>query len=152
LNAFLEHGDKYTPNPVKSRMRAVETRRQRAMQKALVERDILFRQWKKWREQRKQDLLQGAHGTAVTHLIDFLDGMAIEDEAALIAVIKDGPWLQSDSEVRFQVLSLVDNYLINLRDKAHLPPFDDSVPFSDATPTAFENIRALLDGETRKQL
>jgi hypothetical protein len=50
----------------------------------------------------------------------------------------------ADDDTRFAVLDLISMHLTNLRERNDLPPFDDSVPFSDDPPTVFEIIKKKL--------
>jgi hypothetical protein len=48
--------------------------------------------------------------------------------AALIEFIASGPWGDADSDVRFEILSLLDAVIIRRREKMGLAPFDDALP------------------------
>jgi hypothetical protein len=145
-NPFEALGEKQIPNPVKSRMRGVETRRQKALQKALHERDYLFREWKKWHDDRKKELLKGDYAVATQELVDFLERMTLNDSAILLELVMQGPWRNADSDTRFLVLELVSLSIIYLREKNKLPPFDDPMPFSEVEepPTVFQIVHGAL--------
>jgi hypothetical protein len=125
-------------NPVKARMRAAQTRRERAAAKALSERDLLFKWWKKWRNKRRTELIERL--PAARALAEFLDQMSIDDGAELMQDVRVLPPL--DRDARFQLLALIDARIIFLREKEGWPPFDDSLPGS--RPTLFEACRSEL--------
>ena len=64
-DAFLDFAERQTPAAVKARQRAAAKRREKAKEKALQERDDLFRLWKQWRHERLEALLAGPYGEPV---------------------------------------------------------------------------------------
>jgi len=131
-------------SPRKARMRAAITRAERKRQKALTERNQLFREWQKWHKERKQQLLAGPQREAAQELADFLEQMTIEDAPALLTLVENGPWRDSERDVKFLVMELISHSIIYLRESAGLSPFDDPLPFSDEDPSVFLVIRELL--------
>ena len=117
---------------------------ERARKKALDERDILFRLWKKWHEERKTQLLEGEHKEAAQELADFLERMTLEDAPALLTLVENGPWRNSGRDVKFLVLELIDHGITYLRESTGLNPFDDPLPFSNEELNVFLSIRELL--------
>jgi hypothetical protein len=143
MNAFLEFAEKQTPPSVKARQRATEKRRAtKAEEKALAERDDLFRLWKKWRGERLDELLGGPHGDAARELVTFLRAMALDDGARLVEFVRAAGWARTDANTKFEVLSLINAAIIALRERAGLTPISDSLP--DEKPTAFLIIRELF--------
>jgi hypothetical protein len=146
MNAFLELADRQIAAPVKARQRAVQKRAAReAERKAIIERDRLRGEWQRWRRGRRETLLAGPHAVAAQALFDFLGAMALADGAALIAPIERGPWRDADGDARFEILSLVDDHIIALRERHDLPPFDDPLddPLDDSS-SVFLAVRGLL--------
>lgn len=142
MNAFLKYAEKQTPASVKARQRATEKRRAtKAEEKALAEREDLFRLWKKWRRERLETLLAGPHGEAAQELVAFLKTMKLEDEARLIELVRAG-WERTDADTKFEVLSLINAAITALRERAKLPPINDALP--DEEPTAFLIIREMF--------
>lgn len=129
--------EKQIVSPRKARLRAAEKRQQ----KALVERDLLFKMWQDWHAERRKDLLNGSHADAAFELINFLERMTLYDGAALLALIEAGPWRNADDDTKFLVLSLIDGDIAYLREREGLPPFDDDL---GDDPTVFQIIRELL--------
>lgn len=139
--AFLaRQGAAQIVNPVKAKISA---RFKRAKKKAVIERNILFRQWKDWRREREQQLLDGPHGKPAKALIDFLAKMTLDDGHRLVAMMEY--WRNTDVDAQFQILSLVDLSIIRLREKADMPPFNDALPGQPLT--VFQIIRKLFDDD-----
>src|SRR5215471_18249270 len=132
MNAFLKFADEQTPAAVKARQRATEKRRamaaQKAAEKALAERDDLFRLWKRWRRERLDELLAGPHSAAAQELVAFLKVMTLDDEARLIELIRTAGWARADADTKFEVLSLINITFTKLRERAELAPIDDALP------------------------
>jgi hypothetical protein len=141
MNAFLDLAEKQISAPRKARMRAAA---KRALEKALRERDRMFSQWKKWHHEQTELLVAGPHGEAVHALAAFLERMTLEQGSELIELVAAGPWRSADRDAKYQVLRLIDWTIAHLRECSGLPPFNDSLPFSDEPPTAFEIIRAAV--------
>ena len=115
---------------------------ERAKRKALAERDELHRAWKKWHEERKQILMTGPCKEAAQELAEFLGRMTCceEDASALLTLVQCGPWTDSDRDVKFLVLGLIDSAIIYMSEKEGLVPFDD--PLDE--PNVFLTLRKIL--------
>ena len=143
MNAFLEFAEKQTSASIKARQRAAEKRRvTKAEEKALAERDDLFRLWKKWRRERLETLLAGPHRTAAQELVVFLKAMTLDDGTRLVEFVRAAGWAHTDADTKFEVLSLINATITALRERAKLPPIDDALPHEK--PTAFLIIRELF--------
>lgn len=125
MNAFLDLADRQITAPVKARRRAAE---KRAANKAVDSRDRLNVAWRRWHDEQGEVLLAGPHGDAARHLIAFLGNMGLNQGAELVALVKAGPWRQTDSDTRFEIMALIDARIIKLRERGCLPPFDDPLP------------------------
>lgn len=136
--AFLELAERQIAAPVKTRHRAAEKR----AEKALAERDKLFTIWRKGHRAQRKALLTGPHREPACDLLRFLKPMTLADGAALVSLIKRGPWQQVDADVRFEILMLIDDHVAAMRERHGLPEFDDPLP--GAPPNAFLIIRELL--------
>jgi hypothetical protein len=144
MNAFLEFAEKQTPASVKARQRAAEKRRAtKAQEKALAEREDLFRLWKRWRRERLDALLAGTYGGAARELVAFLQAMTLDDGARLVEFVRAAGWARTDADTKFEVLSLINAAITALRERAGLVPFDDPLP-DDEKPTAYLVIRELF--------
>jgi hypothetical protein len=142
MNAFLDYAEKQTPAVVKARQRAAEKRRAKAAEKALAERDSMFSLWKLWRRERREALLAGPHGAAARELVAFLQTMALDDGARLVEFVRAADWAHADADTKFEILALINITITALRERAKLPPINDSLP--DEKPTAFLIIRELF--------
>lgn len=145
--ALLAFADRSMARPVKLKLRAQEKRQrhraqQKAIDKALAERDLLMRLWKRWRQDTTNTMLEGPYAVAIQTLIDFLETLTLPQEARLVNFVKAGPWQTAPKDVRFLVLRLIDAKLIALREKQELPPFDDALPGEPLT--AFQQIRDFI--------
>lgn len=141
MNAFLELAELQISGPVKARRHAAE---KRALEKALRERDQQFKLWRKWHREQCEALLAGPHAEAAQALIAFLNAMTITQAAGLLALVEHGPWRGADPDARYQVLRLIDASIAHLRERAGLASFNDSLPWTDEPPTAFEILRGWL--------
>jgi len=135
-NPWLDLAEKQIASPVKARSRAAEKR----LKKKLEEDKILFRLWKKWQAERREQLMQ--HEGA-DELIAFVETMTLEDADALIELIEHSPLRHGNREVRSLTLSLISNAIVYLRERSGLEPFDDPLP--DEEPTAFFIVREMLN-------
>jgi hypothetical protein len=109
-------------------------------QKALTERDVEFRLWKRWRRERLDALLAGPYAEPAQALLTFFKTMT--GPTALIDFIRSGPWSDTDADVQSEILALVDDAIVHRRERMGLPPFDDALP--DQSPNAFLILRAQL--------
>jgi hypothetical protein len=150
-NPFLAYAAKVQPWAAKKKARAAEREMNRAQKKAMIkalsERDLLLRLWKKWRNEVLHAELEGPYEKDIQLLINALNKMSLEHEKRLINIIRKGPWLAAPPDIRFLVLHLIDARLIVLNEKADLPPFNDALPGEPLTP--FQIIRAHLMEKTR---
>jgi hypothetical protein len=131
-------------SPVRARMRANATRAERRAAKQQSDKEILHRQWRDWHDKQLKKLLTGRYRKAANSLANYLETLSMEDGDALVDFVERGPWRESDPDTRYTILSLIDHRIIYLREAHGLAPFDDSIPFSDEEPTAFEIIRGLV--------
>jgi hypothetical protein len=141
-NAFLDYAEKQTPAAAKARLRAAEKRAATAAEKKFAEREQTHALWKRYRAERIEELLTGPYAKAAHALIVFLGTMTGTDEAALIDLVKGGPWHSAPDDIRFEILVLIDTALTSQRKRAGLPPFDDGLP--GEPPTSLVTIRELL--------
>ena len=139
INAFLDLADRQISAPRQARRRTVE---KRTAARQAAEREQLSAAWRQWHGGRRSALLAGPHGDAAQHLIGFLDGMTLDQGAALIELIKGGPWRQATADTRFEVLVLIDTAIVGLRTRCGLSPFDDALPGD--RPNVFLHIREVL--------
>src|SRR5262249_21712319 len=116
-----------------------EQRAERQRQKALEDRNKLFRLWQKWHREELEKLAAGPYGTAVKELASMLATLTLSSGLELIELVRRGPWRAADADIPFQVLRLIDGALAGLRERHGLPPFDDALPGEPAT--VFELIR-----------
>jgi hypothetical protein len=141
-DAFLDFAEKQASAVVKTQRRAAEKRAATAAEKKLAEREQTHRLWKSYHAKQIEELLKGPYAKAAHELIVFLGTMTPADEAALITLVKRGPWHAADSDTRFEILSLIDAALTSQRERAGLPPIDDALPGEEST--AFLIVRGLL--------
>jgi hypothetical protein len=128
MNAFTATGLRQISAPAMARQRAAGKRARRAAEKAPDERAALNHGWRSWRRERLETLLAGPHGPAAGELIAFLAAMTLADAAALLARVAQGPWREADANTRFEILALIDDTIVELRERAGLAPFSDPLP------------------------
>jgi hypothetical protein len=141
--AFLALADRQISAPHKARMRAAEKRAQTRAEKAQVDQKTQFVLWRKWRSERTDALLAGPYADAARDLIDLLARLTPDGADMLIEAVTQGPWCNADSDTRFVVLALIDNTIVELRERNGLPPFDDPV-LPDAPLNVFLRLREVL--------
>ena len=140
--AFLDLSDRQISASRKARMRAAEKRAQTRAEKALAEREQQFVLWRKWRRERCESLRAGPYADAARDLIKLLDALTPDGADMLLERVRCGPWRDADPDTRFTVLALVDNAIIELRERQGLLPFDDPLPGQPAN--AFLVLREVL--------
>jgi hypothetical protein len=111
----------------------------KAVIKAVNERGLLMRLWKRWRLDLFNAALEGPYQNDIQQLINILKRITLKEERKLISIVRKGPWLAAHKDIQFLVLRLIDAQLIALREKADLPPFDDALWGEPLTP--FQIIR-----------
>jgi len=140
-DAYLDLAKQQIPAPVRARRRAAETRRERAREKALAERDAQFRAWQREHREQLDAALAGPHGAKLAALLGALESLTLETADALIEHVRADDWAAADGDMRFLALRLVDAAIVRLRERAGLEPFDDPL---DQSPDAFLTLRSLL--------
>ena len=158
-NAFLALADTQLTAAAKARHRAAEKRAAKhvvnsdadapmvpsAQEKAQQEKSVTLREWKRWRRERSDMLLEGPLSREYKALLLLVGSLAPESAPALVSYVQRCEWLKgSDLNTRHIILSVVDDAIVRLRMVHGLAPFDDSLPGEE--PTAFERIRKHLTG------
>jgi hypothetical protein len=128
--------------PRKAVLKGVQTRRERAIEKALDDKQTLYKQWQEWHAKRKKELLAGDFATPAGEVAEFVERMTLRDGAALVALVENGPWHHADADTRYQVLALVSHAITNLREQMGMSPFDD--PILSSEKNVFLTIRDML--------
>jgi len=101
-----------------------------------------LRNYHRLKRQEMVALRNGPYGQHVKELEQLLDTLAMESAPALVGYIAKCIWLRSaPPDIKHQVLGIISATIARLRVRAGLPPFDDSLPFTDEPPTAYEQIR-----------
>jgi len=161
VNAFLQIADNQQNAHSKARDRGVERRMAKlvvkseaeapmvasASDKQMFEKSALLKQYRHHVRVRREDLLAGPHGQEVRALLQLLESLSASSAPALVQYVMKARWLrEADYNTRLDVLSLVGTAIARFRVRNGLPPFDDSIPYMDEAPTAFQVIRKLLTG------
>ena len=143
MNPFEDLADLQISAPRKARLRAAEKRavRKAAVEKQAAERKQLNAAWRRWQNERREQVLAGPYGDQFCSLIDFLADISLHDGAALFAMV-EAEWKHADVDTKLEALSLIDRAIIALRERHGLPAFDD--PLSDEAPSVFQIIREVL--------
>jgi len=141
-DAYLDLAARQISAPVKARRRAAETRRERAREKALAERDAQFQTWQRECREQLDAALAGPYGEKLAALLGALESLTLETADALIQRAHADGWDAADGDTRFLVLRLIDAAIVRLRERAGLEPFAD--PMFDRPPDAFLTLRGVL--------
>lgn len=111
--------------------------------KAMFARSQQLRQYNKALTQRRLNLLAGPHGDQVRELLSIMDSLTPSSAPGLMSFLARFNWfLQADRNTRLDILSLISIGIARHRVREGLAPFDDSIPFNNEPPTAFEVIRS----------
>jgi hypothetical protein len=138
-NPFLAFAE--TIAPARKRRQKIVSRRETARQeKALRERDQLFRAYKHHRKNEINALVAGLYGPDAQTLLDFL--AKPHSASDLVEHVQSGPWRDADADTRFLVFALIDAAITRQRERQGLPPFDDPLP--DEPLSAFLELKAWL--------
>jgi hypothetical protein len=113
-------------------------------ERELADQAKLTRAWRQWRRECLDNLLADSrYGEAARALLAFCKTMTTP--SALISFIDAGPWREADTEVRFQILSLLGAVITKRRERMGLAPFDDALP--GQPDNVFLILRARLSGD-----
>lgn len=95
-------------------------------------------------EEERKTLLEGRFGFEFKGLLDYLDRLTLRDGAELVRLIKTCGWLQiAPKEVRLKALHFINIAVVQARERANLPPFDDW-----DGPTVFDLVKRELEPST----
>jgi hypothetical protein len=117
-------------------------RRRRREQVQLEENAQLLRQWRAWHRDELAKLLAGPHGAAMQALLEQLKHPTTGK--ALVALVKAGPWRETDPDTRAEILGCIDRAIVRQRERAGLVALDDPLP--GAPLNAFLTLRDWLRG------
>jgi hypothetical protein len=143
-NPFLDLADRQISAPVKSRQRAAATRAKNAAEKKLEENEELSRQYRRYRREMIDAMLDGPFGWDVRNVRGFLKKMGPGDAEMLVTFIQlQSPWIKSmPIDHQYVLLKLIGNGIARVRERSGLCPYDDGVP--GEPPKAFEQIKQIL--------
>ena len=83
----------------------------------------LLKQWRRWRRDKLEALLDGPHGREVREFVGFLNRMRLSSAPALIEQIEQAHWIHRLSESdRYDLLQVINARIVGLR----LPPVGDN--------------------------
>ena len=125
MNAFLDLADTQIASPVKARHRAAEKRAEAHAARAEDESRLL-KGWRQWRQEQVDQALAGPHGNQIAALLANLKSITRWVDVDPVAIISG--WHSADPDACFIARRLVSNRIIELREAAGLPPFDDLLP------------------------
>src|SRR4051812_23130197 len=129
-NPFEQLAAEQISNPVKSRLKAVETRRARSAQaeKDLADDARLMKLYRRDQKKRLQELLDGPFGPDVRGLLEFMRTMTLACAPALIARVRSSVWIKAlPEDHKYILLRLVSHGITRVRERNNLPPFADGV-------------------------
>jgi hypothetical protein len=115
-----------------------------ARDKALHERDVMFRRWRASHDEEKAALLRSAWGSEFEELLCALDRLTLDNGDELVDLVKHQGWHAANVHTRYCVIREIDLRIAEIRESRGEPPFDSSMPFTDEPMTLFETVRAYL--------
>ena len=161
LNPFEQIAEAQLTAAAKARHRAADKRMEKLVvqsdrdapmvaspaDKAMFEASKQFREYQRWLKQRRNDLFNGPYSAQLAELDSMLKALSPESAPALVDWVEYADWLQqADYNTRHNTLSVIGDEIARFRVRQGLAPFDDSLPFLNEPPTAFEQIRYILTG------
>lgn len=112
-------------------------------EKKLREDEQLSKQYRAWKREKLQALLDGPHGARVRELDRFMKAMGLADGPALVARVAAAEWIQDmDRDGRHDLLSLIGRRIALMRERNGLEPFNDGVVGDP--PRVFEQVKKLM--------
>ena len=124
----------------KAKLKAALNVPKSGLEKAQFAKDKLWDLYLVELEKRRKILAAGPYAGTAEALIEFLKQLTLDDGDVLIDMAMI--WQGAPRTTRFLVLQLIDEAMINLRERNGLPPFDD--PMFDEPDNAFISIRKIL--------
>jgi hypothetical protein len=83
-------------------------------------------------EKRRKALVSGPYAGTGEALIQFLKGITLEDGEKIVEMAM--VWQGAPQTTRFLVMQIIDEAMINLRERNGLAPFDDPLPLGMCEP------------------
>jgi hypothetical protein len=148
-NPFLDFGNAVVPY---ARKRKIEKEKAKAAAstpeaKREAEKAKLWDLYIEEMEKRRKVLVSGPYAGTAEALFSFLQTLSFDDGEKLIEMAM--VWQSAPRTTRFLVLQIIDEAMINLRERNGLLPFDDPLPPGLAAPdeeteNAFLRIQKIL--------
>jgi hypothetical protein len=141
-NPFLDLAERQTPSPVKARLRATETRRNKRAQWHDDEQRKLSAYYRTLRRQELDDALADDDGGKLKTLIEKLDTLTLATIPELAAFVRANGWHSAAATTLFLARRLASESIVRLREKNGLEPFDDPLPGEPEPATPEQDLRA----------
>jgi hypothetical protein len=107
----------------------VDRKRAEVLAEKSADDEILVREWKRWRQEEVQQALAGPHAERLAELIAKLKAAPSWD--AIDAAVFLKPWQEVDRHTKALAVRMVHAFVVHLREKAGLCPYDDPIPSFD---------------------
>ena len=102
----------------------------------------MFRAWKKFHREEREQALAGPHGAVVSELFRMLQNLQHLQPSQLIGYVQSINWAAIDYATKLTVVHEINNAITAFREKQGLEPIDDGLPGQPATP--FHTIKAIV--------
>jgi hypothetical protein len=102
--------------------------------------------WRRWHREELNAALIGPHGAMLERLVSILNELELDSAPRLLSYVRGIDWSTVDYLVRLIALHEINITIVKLRERYGLAPFDDSLPWTDERPTAFEIVRGVVTG------
>lgn len=141
-NPFQQYGNEAVPyaRRRKKEKEAAKAAANTPEAKREAEKNKLWELYLESVEARRKVLIAGPYAGTAEALIAFLRQLTLSDGDQLIEMAR--AWQAASRTTRFLVLQLIDEAIINLRERNGLPPFDD--PIFEEGDNVFISIRKIL--------
>jgi hypothetical protein len=120
---------------------------QTAADKALEERDRLYRRYRKAKKAEFDGLCADPHwGERLRKFAATVNHFDIDDADQMIAYVRcHASWLRHEApdDIRFAALQAIDHRIVRIRQRAGLAPFDDALP--DEEPDVWQLCRKAIN-------
>jgi hypothetical protein len=104
----------------------VKPRRER--EQKLADDAGLFRVWRRWHREQREEALQGSHGAMMERLVFLLKELTLQSAPSLLAYCRSVDWSTVDEETKYAALHEVNVAICTMRERNGLAPISDPLP------------------------
>ena len=102
----------------------------------------MFRAWKKFHREEREQALAGPHGAVVSELFRMLQNLQHLQPSQLIGYVQSIDWSAIDYTTKLTIIHELNSAITTFREKRGLEPIDDNLPGDPDTP--FRAIKTIV--------